>query len=272
MLTLEDTVTDVLNKAQRGLAVDDSDLISRAGISLEELLQLRAGTIRERPLLQVAPVLGLHGPSLVALAHNTWYPTIEPLAGILQFSSSFSGMLVNSYLVWDQASREAAAFDTGADAGPLLATIKDYDLFLRSIFITHSHPDHIADLARLSGNGSIAVYSSKKEPIGGSITFDCGATFTVGTLKIETRQTWGHSIGGVTYVVRGLTRTVAVVGDALFAGSIGGGRVSWADALATVRSEILGLEDEAQICPGHGPMTTVGQEKAHNTFFPEFKA
>jgi glyoxylase-like metal-dependent hydrolase (beta-lactamase superfamily II) len=232
MLTLEDTVTDVLNKAQRGLAVDDSDLISRAGISLEELLQLRAGTIRERPLLQVAPVLGLHGPSLVALAHNTWYPTIEPLAGILQFSSSFSGMLVNSYLVWDQASREAAAFDTGADAGPLLATIKDYDLFL----------------------------------------FDCGATFTVGTLKIETRQTWGHSIGGVTYVVRGLTRTVAVVGDALFAGSIGGGRVSWADALATVRSEILGLEDEAQICPGHGPMTTVGQEKAHNTFFPEFKA
>jgi hydroxyacylglutathione hydrolase len=272
MLALEDTFTDVISKAQQGLNINDSELASRANISPEELQLLRSGAINEAALLKIAPVLGLHAESLVCLAQNTWYPAVEPIEGVLQFTSPFSGMLVNSYLVWDQTTREAAAFDTGADARPLLQTIEDQSLILTAIFITHTHRDHIADLNRLSHDGSIPVFSSSKEPVSESSRFDCGARFTVGALTIETRQTWGHSMGGVTYVVRGLARTVAVVGDALFAGSMGGGRVSWMQALATNRSEILTLEDETQICPGHGPMTTVGQEKAHNVFFPEFKA
>jgi len=58
-----------------------------------------------------------------------------------------------------------------------------------------------------------------------------------------------------------------VVGDALFAGSMGGGNISYTDALATNRAEILTLPEETVICPGHGPMTTVGEEKRHNPFF-----
>ena len=61
---------------------------------------------------------------------------------------------------------------------------------------------------------------------------------------------------------------MAVVGDAMFAGSMGGGGVSYADALGTNRAEILTLPDETILCPGHGPLTTVGEQKVHNPFFP----
>jgi hydroxyacylglutathione hydrolase len=57
------------------------------------------------------------------------------------------------------------------------------------------------------------------------------------------------------------------VGDSLFAGSMGGGNVSYQDALRNNLEKILTLPDETIICPGHGPMTTVGEEKLHNSFF-----
>jgi glyoxylase-like metal-dependent hydrolase (beta-lactamase superfamily II) len=60
---------------------------------------------------------------------------------------------------------------------------------------------------------------------------------------------------------------VAVVGDALFATSMGGGAISYQDAVSTNRSEIFSLPDETIVCPGHGPLTTVGWEKIHNPFF-----
>ena len=76
----------------------------------------------------------------------------------------------------------------------------------------------------------------------------------------------------MTYVVNGLDKQVAIVGDALFAGSMGGGMVSYPDALRTNREKIISLPNETVLCPGHGPMTTVGEEKKHNPFFPEFKS
>src|SRR5205823_4945996 len=88
-----------------------------------------------------------------------------------------------------------------------------------------------------------------------------------GEIDIESRLTWGHSPGGMTFVANGLARPVAVVGDSLFAGSMGGGNVSYNDALRNNLEKILTLPDETIICPGHGPMTTVGEEKQHNPFF-----
>jgi glyoxylase-like metal-dependent hydrolase (beta-lactamase superfamily II) len=64
---------------------------------------------------------------------------------------------------------------------------------------------------------------------------------------------------------------VAVVGDALFAGSMGGGMVSYEEALRTNRAGIFTLADETIVGPGHGPLTTVGEEKLHNPFFPEYQ-
>jgi glyoxylase-like metal-dependent hydrolase (beta-lactamase superfamily II) len=78
-------------------------------------------------------------------------------------------------------------------------------------------------------------------------------------------------VGGITYVITGLAKPVAIVGDALFAGSMGGGMISWGDALETNRKQIFTLADDTVLCPGHGPMTTVAEEKSHNPFYPEFR-
>ena len=69
--------------------------------------------------------------------------------------------------------------------------------------------------------------------------------------------------------MRGLSRTIAIVGDAIFAGSMGGGGVRTDDALKTNRESIFSLPDETVLCPGHGPLTTVGEQKRVNPFFPD---
>src|SRR5207249_2076241 len=75
------------------------------------------------------------------------------------------------------------------------------------------------------------VFAPEREPVPGAEKFDEGKRFRVGKIDIEARLTWGHSPGGMTFVVTGLARPVAIVGDSLFAGSMGGGTVSYKDAL-----------------------------------------
>src|SRR5438552_274582 len=111
------------------------------------------------------------------------------------------------------------------------------------------------------------VFTPAREPVPGAELIDEGKRFRLGNLQIDTRLTWGHSPGGMTYVVTGLAHPIAVVGDSLFAGSMGGGNVSYQEALRNNLEKILTLSDDMIICPGHGPMTTVGEEKAHNPFF-----
>jgi glyoxylase-like metal-dependent hydrolase (beta-lactamase superfamily II) len=135
------------------------------------------------------------------------------------------------------------------------------------VLLTHTHGDHIYDLDRLKEKTGAPAFVGEREPIDGAEPFVHGRTWSVGSLKIDTRLTWGHSKGGITYIVTGLAQPVAVVGDAVFAGSMGGGGVSYADALSTNGKEILSLPGNTIICPGHGPLTTVGEEKKHNPFF-----
>jgi glyoxylase-like metal-dependent hydrolase (beta-lactamase superfamily II) len=138
------------------------------------------------------------------------------------------------------------------------------------LFLTHTHPDHVADIA---GLGCSKVLVNQREPYANAESFVAGRSsgWKLGALNISARDTHGHSKGGTTFMINGLARPVAVVGDALFASSMGGGMVSYADALATNRKEIFSLPDETIVCPGHGPLTTVGEEKQHNPFYPEFK-
>jgi hydroxyacylglutathione hydrolase len=133
--------------------------------------------------------------------------------------------------------------------------------------LTHAHPDHIEDLDRLRKKTGAPVFISERESAPGAQPFAEGKRFQAGKLEIEARLTWGHSPGGTTFVVYGLAHPVAIVGDSLFAGSMGGGNVSYADAVRNNLEKILTLPNETIICPGHGPMTTVGKEKKHNAFF-----
>jgi glyoxylase-like metal-dependent hydrolase (beta-lactamase superfamily II) len=267
-IPLEDFFNDVVSKAMRGQGITVEALAEASGVPAAEIQAVRDGQADRAVLLRIAPVLGLHGPALVAMAEGAWTPPPVDLDGLAQANTTYHDMTVNAYLVWDPATGEAAAFDTGATAQPLLEVIRARGLSLRSLFLTHTHPDHVADIAAL---GAPQVLVSEKEPHPGAATFTPGTTWQIGGLTVQARSTWGHSKGGTTYVIQGLASPVAVVGDALFACSMGGGMVSYPDALATNRREIFSLPDTTVIAPGHGPLTTVGWEKEHNPFYPEFK-
>ncbi|MHA3771570.1 MBL fold metallo-hydrolase [Verrucomicrobiota bacterium sgz303538] len=267
VLPLEDNFNDIVNKTLRGLSLSESEAAQRAGIAPDRVKALRDGKFDETAARKLAPVLGLGADALIASANGAYRPAPIELDGLAQFTTNFDDMAVNSYVVWHPESRDAAAFDTGADCSDMVKLLRDRGLNLRAIFLTHTHGDHIFDLDRFASQTGASAYVGDREPLDGAESFAAGRTWEFGGLKIETRLTWGHSNGGITYVVYGLSRPVAVVGDSIFAGSMGGGMVSYADALKNNREQILTLPDETVICPGHGPLTTVGEEKRNNPFF-----
>lgn len=267
-IPIEDTFTDIIGKAQRGLGIDDAALASAARISLQEVNALKSGVVNEAALRQVATALSVSPTALVALAQGRYIPADGPeIDGLAHFNTVFEDMTVNSFVVWDPASREAAFFDTGADGQPMLDVAAKHNLRVTQILLTHTHGDHILDLDRLKEKNRARAYVCEKEALDGAESFAPGQAFAIGQLTVETRLTSGHSAGGVTYFIRGLARPVAIVGDSIFAGSMGGGMVSYADALRNNREQILTLPDETIICPGHGPLTTVGEQKTVNPFF-----
>jgi glyoxylase-like metal-dependent hydrolase (beta-lactamase superfamily II) len=266
-IPLEDTYTDILGKAMRGLKLDDHALAQRAGVGVPELQALRGGTFSLAVAAKVAPPLALNVGALSALAEKRYSPGEVTLEGLAQFNTVFEDMTVNAYLVWDPKTRDAAVFDTGTDCGGILAEAAARGLTVRHIFLTHTHGDHIFDLDRLREKTGAPAWVGDREPVEGATPFAAGKSWELGGLKIESRLTWGHSPGGVTYVVTGLARPVAVVGDSIFAGSMGGGNVSYADAVKNNVEKILTLPPTTVICPGHGPLTTVGEELKHNPFF-----
>jgi len=271
MIPLEDNFDDILGKAQRGLELNKEKLAELAGVSVGEWLAAIEGKVDDAVLRKLSKPLRLGAEALVEIAHRTWKPPPLEVPGLLTVNTPFHDMTVNAYLVWDASSKKAAVFDTGADCDGLLEGAQERGLTIELILLTHTHRDHVFDLDRLVEKTGAKVYVSEREPLEGAESFKAGRAFSVGTLTIETRLTWGHAEGGMTYLVKGLSRPVALVGDALFAGSMGGGLVSYADALRTNREEIFSLPDETVVCPGHGPLTTVEEEKRHNPFFPEFQ-
>jgi glyoxylase-like metal-dependent hydrolase (beta-lactamase superfamily II) len=266
-IPLEDFFNDIIAKTMRGLGLDDAAAAARAGLSASEVQSLREGHWDATTARKLAPALGLSAEALVGLGEKTYRPAEVALEGLAQFNTPFEDMTVNSYLAWDAQTREAVAFDTGADCTGMLELLRDHNLSLSAILLTHTHGDHIIELDRLKEKTGAPAFVGEREPLEGAESFAAGREFFAGRLKIGSRLTWGHSKGGITYVISGLARPVAVVGDAVFAGSMGGGGVSFADALATNRSEIFSLSDDTILCPGHGPMTTVGEERKNNPFF-----
>jgi len=268
MIDLEDNFSDVVGKAQRGLGISDSELAKKSGANVDAIHKVRDGQVDEATLRAIAPVLNLDAGALVDLAQGKYKPAaVENFEGLAQFSTSYNGMLVNAYLVWDLGSKHAVAFDTGADSSGMVKLATKEDLSIKMILLTHAHPDHVADLPRLREETGAQIFAPAREPVPGAENIDEGKHFNLGKLDIEARLTWGHSPGGITFVANGLARPIAIVGDSLFAGSMGGGTVSYPDAVQNNLEKILTLPDETIICPGHGPMTSVGEEKKHNPFF-----
>jgi hydroxyacylglutathione hydrolase len=273
-MNLEDHLGDIIRKARSMSNVSAGAAARMAGLTESELGALEeCGQAAKKPnLAALAELIGLNPVRLEGIAKG-WLPAVKDL-GVWRelrcLSTTDGGMAVNCYLVWDEVSREAALFDTGWQEGPVAMTLAQEQLQLRHIFITHSHEDHVAaldELRRLHPKARVH-FGSRNAPV--DQRNRPNEFIHLGSLRITHRDTPGHAEDGTTYIIGTWPDDaphVAVVGDAIFAGSMGRGNQSWELARQRVREQILTLPPETLICPGHGPLTTVAEEKAHNPFF-----
>jgi glyoxylase-like metal-dependent hydrolase (beta-lactamase superfamily II) len=269
-IPLEDNFNDVINKAQRGLKISDEDLAKRAEVSAADLAAVKGGKPLTAVVRRVARHLHLGPDALEALTHKDWYPEQPNFpTGFAAFNTQFEDMTVNSYLVWDSRTKLAATFDTGTNCQAMLDTIHAEKLRVEYLFITHTHDDHIADLGKLAAATKADVWASELEPVDfpGAKTFKENAHFHLGQLAIKTLFTWGHSPGMTTFYITGLSWPLAVVGDSIFASSMGGSPTHYAMQYRNNKEKILPLPNDTVLACGHGPLTTLGQEKRHNPFF-----
>ena len=273
-MNLEDHLGDIIRKARAMSGVSAATAANAAGISETELSALEETGRAGRPpkLAALAQCLGLNPTHLEGIASG-WHPAekdLSPWRELRMFTTAGEGETVNCFLVWDEVTRDAALFDTGLDAAPILETIAAEGLTLRHIFITHSHYDHVEALPKLREAFPKARIhtSSKSAPV--DQRNKTSEIVHLGGLRITYRETPGHAEDGVTYLIGNWQEDaphVAIVGDAIFAGSMGKGNDSWELARQKVREQILTLPSDTLLCPGHGPLTTVEEEKQHNPFF-----
>jgi glyoxylase-like metal-dependent hydrolase (beta-lactamase superfamily II) len=270
-LPIEDDFTDLIAKAARGLGVGDETLVQLAGITPGQLLAVKSGLVDAPALHALAVVLELNPEALIALARREWYPHAEPPGdGFAMFTTPFARALtVNNYLLWDPATHEAALFDTGTNADAALDLIRARALHVRDIYITHTHHDHIQALAPLSAATGATVHTPAREPLNGALPISANDQFALGHLTITALPAHGHSPGQTAFYVSGLSCPLIIVGDALFAGSMGGSTDFYREQRRLSRQNILGLPGHTVIAPGHGPLTTVDFEKRHNPVFSE---
>jgi len=248
---------------------------SAAGISESELSTLEASGQGGKKLnfAALGKLLSLEPQKLEGIA-NGWLPPKFDLSGWREIrvvtTPDTDGTTVNCYLIWDEVQRDAALFDTGLNAQPLLDIIAQEGLVLRHIFLTHSHYDHVQELPKIrEAFPKARVHSgSKNAPV--DQRNKNSEIIHLGGLRITHRESPGHAEDGVTYLVGNWQEDaphVAIVGDTILAGSICNGNGQWELAKQTIREQILTLPVDTLLCPGHGPVTTVAVEKKHNPFF-----
>ncbi len=272
-MSLEDHLGDIIRKARTAAGVSPEAAATAAGLSTAELAELEENgkLTKAVALSKLAPLIALDPRKLEGIARG-WEPAPVDLSLWREFRpiTTTRGMSVNCYLVWDEVTREAALFDTGWDCAPVAALVDENQLQLKHLFLTHSHEDHIAALGPLRERfPKIRLHSNNKgaPPDQRNRANDF---VHLGSLRITNRETPGHAEDGVTYIVGNFpddASNLAIVGDCIFAGSIGRGFVSTDLLKQKIREQIFSLPGETVICPGHGPLTTIEQEKQHNPFF-----
>jgi glyoxylase-like metal-dependent hydrolase (beta-lactamase superfamily II) len=273
-VTLEDHLGDILRKARNAAKVTAEAAARAAGLSERELSDLEnSGKFIKHPNFSaIAELLGLHPGKLQDIA-NGWPPQQPDLSlwrELRSIATTRGGNTVNCYLVWDEVSREAALFDTGWEAEPILDLLEENRLQLKHLFLTHMHEDHVAAMTGLREKFPKLHLHTNSKSAPPQHRNRANDFIQLGSLRITNRETPGHAEEGVSYIIGNWPEDaphVAIVGDTLFAGSIATGFQSWETLKEKIRQQIFSLPDETLLGPGHGPLTTVAQEKAHNPFF-----
>jgi hydroxyacylglutathione hydrolase len=273
-MTLEDHVGDIIRKGRLASGAAANVAAQAAGLTEAELSALEeSGRVPAAVHWQaLGQAIGLNGAKLERIAQG-WLPAPPDLSRwreLRHITTTANDLAVHCYLIWDEGSREAALFDTGWDAAPIFQLIDEHGLTLQHLFLTHSHEDHIAGMGAVRARFPKAHLHTSAKSAPPQHRNRANDFTHLGSLRITNRDTPGHAEDGVTYIVGGWPDDaphVALVGDAIFAGSMGRGNQSWDLARQKVREQILTLPEETLLCPGHGPLTTVAEEKANNPFF-----
>jgi hydroxyacylglutathione hydrolase len=196
----------------------------------------------------------------------------------------------NSYVVWADDSADAVVVDPGFDPDAVVNLVTRRGLRLAAILNTHGHVDHIAGNAAMKeafpdaplviGRGDEPMLADPVLNLGLFFGFpvvsppadrlvDDGERLTLAGVEWEVREIPGHSPGHVVFVAHAADPVAVLGGDVLFAGGVGrtdfpGG--SFPQLAAGIRAKLWPLPDAARVYPGHGPVTTIGQEKRTNPF------
>lgn len=200
----------------------------------------------------------------------------------------------NCTLMWCEKTLKAAVVDPGGDVEKILQVLAQNKLTLEKVFVTHGHLDHCGGAKKLSRETSAPIEGPQKEdewlleqlatdqtrmwglPAGEPFTpdrwLDQGDTVTVGEETLQVFHCPGHSPGHIAFFHA--PSKVAVTGDVLFSGSIGRTDLPKGNfnALAkSIRENLYTMGDDVQFIPGHGPVSTIGQERRSNPYVPDKK-
>lgn len=197
----------------------------------------------------------------------------------------------NCSLIWESETRRAAVVDPGGDVDDILAEIAARGLKVEKLLLTHGHIDHVGGTAELVRRLGVPVEGPQREdafwldqlpeqcrmfgfPATAALQPDRwledSDTVMVGEQVLEVVHTPGHTPGHVCFIHR--SSKLAIVGDVLFAGSIGRTdfpRGNHAALIRAIRDKLFPLGDDFAFIPGHGPMSTFGEERRSNPFVAE---
>lgn len=194
----------------------------------------------------------------------------------------------NCYVLGCPETRQAVIIDPGDSAREILQEIEKDNLTPAAIVNTHAHFDHVMAVNGILDKWDIPFYLHAEDLttlescpqavmswLGSRIPpirppdrwLEAGQTLRFGTISLEVRFTPGHSPGHVVFVAH--SERLVLAGDTLFHGSIGRYDLPGADGprlLQSIKEELLTLEDDFTVYPGHGQETTIGYERVHNPF------
>ncbi|MGH7255850.1 MAG: MBL fold metallo-hydrolase [Nitrospirales bacterium] len=283
-MPLEDDFWDILKKARVGQGLGVDDVANRSGLRTQDLSLLERGKrLPSKAEIQaLAAALKLRAKPLVDIALFGWEPTPVPaeLPGVERICGEMGGYAVNGYVLYDGG--EAILIDTAYHADAMLDALRRRNLRLTAVCLTHGHVDHAGGLNRILLKWEVPVYLGEADvdflkwqpPADRLVVVPSGESerqIQVGGLTVQFLATPGHTRGGLCFLVERDHDPVCFVGDTLFAGSIGRANPFslYFLHLDSVRGQLLTLPDSTRLFPGHGPATTVAEERQHNPFAAE---
>ncbi|MDB4054546.1 MBL fold metallo-hydrolase [Akkermansiaceae bacterium] len=253
-MPLEDDVCDVIGKAMHGLGLSLAQLAKITNLPEGDINTALTGQYDDRILKQMAATLELSPSALIGLP--SYQPDASAPDGLVRIVSPFGHAGVNAYLII--MGQHALAFDTGTDADLLIEYLEQHQLVLDALYITHRHHDHIAGIQRFEQTRIIYPEDTQHGQTENSHSGN----------KLTAIDVSGHMNPAKAYYYDGLSVPVCIIGDSVFAGSMGKSpdSESYKLALKTAKENLMTLSSNTVLCPGHGPLTTVGLEKVHNAF------